>query len=196
MTISNVSANNLNTTMAPPKKGAVKKKATMPQDKISLSSGKKEKKSVVKHMFDSVSKIRKSTIGKVAMDSALGAIGGAAVIAIGLSPTAMAVASAVVTGAALGVVGAAGGALGGFLLGGARGKDAGKSAGKGALIGGTVLGAGGAAMGYFGGLIETSALTTLAASLGGGPLGGAVAGAVISGGYSLISSLMSGDKKE
>ncbi len=196
MSISNVSANTTNLPMVPLKTGTAPAAPAKPQDTVSISNGSepKEKKSVMKQIFKTVGDIRESTIGKVAMDTALGAVTGAAVIAIGMSPVAMAVTSAVISGVAMGAVGAALGGLGGFLIGGAQGKDAGKQAGKWALITGGALAAGGAAMGYFGGAIQGTLLTKLALSMGGGPLGGAIAGAVLSGGYSAVTSLMEGKK--
>lgn len=198
MAISNISMNNVtNPTTLPLKKADAGVTAPVSQDTVSISSGKdpKEKKSVAKQIFNTVSDIRESTIGKIAMDTAIGAVTGAAVMAIGMSPAAMAVASAVVTGVALGAVGAAVGGFGGFLLGGAAGKDAGKNASKWALITGGTMAAGGAAVGYFSGLVQGSFLTKLAASVGGGPLGGAIAGAVLSGGWSAVNSLMDGKKE-
>jgi hypothetical protein len=125
---------------------------------------------------------KKSGLGKkltkIAVSTVTGAIGGAAMMALALNPTALAIAGAVVGGVVMAGVGALAGGLFGGLAGG--------KAGKYAMIGAATLGVPTAAAAYFLGKLDMSILTSMAASMGGGPLGGAIAGAVMGGASAVL----------
>lgn len=172
--------------------------APMPADNVAIGTKPEEKETpFIAKLGKGFMKIRENKVSRFLMDTAIGAAGGAAIIALALSPGALAVAGAVVGGVVAGGIGAAIGGFGGWLVGGMSGgpDKASKWGKRGALIGAAVFGIPSAIGGAAGMAINGAIITKLAAYVGGGPAGGAIVGAGLGAAESLWNMAKEGSKE-